>query len=113
MERRDAEHLTDNVIDILKDLKISVHNCRGKSYDNASNVDGKYSGVQAGIKNFNSLAHFVPCSTHSINLFSAYAAECCVNTISYFGFVQNLSSLWSLYPQVEAVHKFKVSEIAF
>jgi len=39
-EGHDAEHLTNNVISILKQLKISILNCRGESYDNASNMAG-------------------------------------------------------------------------
>jgi len=84
MEGRDAEHLTNNVINILKDLKISINNRRDQSYDNASDMAGKYSGVQARIKNINPLAHFVTCSAHSLNLVGSCAAQCCVNAISFF-----------------------------
>ena len=95
MEEHDAERLTNNVINILKDLKISIHNRRGQSY-NASNMAGKNSGVEARIKNLNPLAHFVPCSAHSLNLVGSCAAECCVNAISFFRFVQNLYNFFAV-----------------
>ena len=103
MEGHDAAHLTNNVINILKDLKISINNCRGQSYDNASNMAGKYSGVQARIENINPLAHFVPCSVHSLNIVSSCAAECCVNAISFFEFVQNLYNFFAV-----STHRWKI-----
>lgn len=33
-----------------------IMNCRGQSYDNASNMSGIYSGLQARIKTINPLA---------------------------------------------------------
>jgi len=50
MEGHDAEHLTNNVINILEDLKISINTCRGQSYDNASNMAGKHSGIKPELK---------------------------------------------------------------
>ncbi|XP_025409880.1 uncharacterized protein LOC112683189 [Sipha flava] len=41
---------------------------RGQSYDNAKNMSGLYSGLQARIKEISPLADFVPCSAHSLNL---------------------------------------------
>ena len=88
---------------MLKDLKIPINNCRGQTYDNASNMAGKYSGVQARIKMLNPLAHFVPCSAHSLNLVGACAAECCVNAISLFGFVQTLYNFFAV-----STHRWKL-----
>jgi len=84
MEGHNAEHLTNNAINILKDLKFQLNNCRGQSYDNTSNMTGKCLGVQARIKNLNTLAYFLPCSAHSLNLVGSCAADCCVNAISFF-----------------------------
>ena len=103
IEGHDAEHLTNNVINILKNLETSINNCRGQSYDSASNMAGKYSGVQARIKNLNPIAHFIPCSAHSLNLVGSCAAECCVNAISFFGFVQNLYNFF-----VVSAHRWKL-----
>ena len=64
---------------------------------------GKYSGVQARIENINPLAHFVPCSVHSLNIVSSCAAECCVNAISFFEFVQNLYNFFAV-----STHRWKI-----
>ena len=55
---------------------INIKNCRGQNYDNASNMSGKYNGMQAHIKNHNPLAMWIPCAAHSLNLVGKYAVEC-------------------------------------
>ena len=79
----------------LKELDIDLMDCHGQSYDNASNMAGKYSGLQARIKNKNPNADFIPCSAHSLNLVGACAAECCLEAVSFFGFIQNLYNFFS------------------
>ena len=44
-----AKALTDTVVDFLNDNKIPLSNCRGQSYDNASNTFGRCTGLQARI----------------------------------------------------------------
>lgn len=61
---------------------------RGQSYDNASS--GKYKGLQARIKDHNSLAEYVPCTAHSLNLVGTHAADCCLNVTKLFMFVQEI-----------------------
>ena len=70
-------------------------NCRSQSYDNASNMSGVYKGVQACIKEMNSLAEVVPCSAHSLNLVGNNDADCCVDATSFFGIVQRLYNFLS------------------
>lgn len=45
-----AESLTTNIVSPLEEFKIIIKNCIGQSYNNASNMSGKYSGLQARIK---------------------------------------------------------------
>uniref|UniRef100_A0A8C5E2Z2 TTF-type domain-containing protein n=1 Tax=Gouania willdenowi TaxID=441366 RepID=A0A8C5E2Z2_GOUWI len=90
-----AEHMEETLKSELKELDIDLMDCRGQSYDNASNMAGKYSGLQARIKNKNPNADFIPCSAHSLNLVGACAAECCLEAISFFGFIQNLYNFFS------------------
>ncbi|KAF0724553.1 zinc finger MYM-type protein 1-like [Aphis craccivora] len=68
----------------------------GQSYDNASNMSGIYSGVQARIKSINALADFVPCSAHSLNLVGKNAASCCYEANAFFGLIQNLYNFFSI-----------------
>ncbi|XP_062904949.1 zinc finger MYM-type protein 1-like [Mobula hypostoma] len=65
MEGHSAEQLTQGLLDFLKENDIDIKDCRGQSYDNASNMSGKYSGLQARIKELNEFADYIPCFAHS------------------------------------------------
>ncbi|XP_068203911.1 zinc finger MYM-type protein 1-like [Palaemon carinicauda] len=60
--------IATTVLDFLKEKNISVLECRGQSYDNASNMSGKYQGTQQIIKNECSEAEYIPCMADSLNL---------------------------------------------
>ena len=47
-------------------------------------MSGVYRGVQACIKEINSLAEFVPCSAPSLNLVGNKVADCCVLCVCPF-----------------------------
>lgn len=91
----DGETLSKVILETLSEYGISISDCRGQSYDNASNMSGKYGGVQARLKRVNKLVEFVPCSAHSLNLVGTCAAECCVHAVSFFGMVQALFNFFS------------------
>lgn len=90
-----AKNLSETIIEFLSSNSISLANCRGQSYDNAANMSGIYTGVQARICEVNELACFVPCAGHSLNLVGVKAAECCQNSILFFDFVQRLYSFFA------------------
>uniref|UniRef100_A0A8C6MBU8 TTF-type domain-containing protein n=1 Tax=Nothobranchius furzeri TaxID=105023 RepID=A0A8C6MBU8_NOTFU len=94
-----AEHMEETLKFELKELDTDLMDCRGQSYDNASNMAGKYSGLQARIKNKNPNADFIPCSALSFNLVGACAAECCIEALSFCGFIQNLYNFFSASTQ--------------
>ncbi|XP_035228503.1 zinc finger MYM-type protein 1-like [Stegodyphus dumicola] len=85
-----VEDLAKVILETFKNHDLDVANCRGQSYDNASNMSGVYSGPQVRIKQVNSLMDFVPCSTHSLKLVGSCAAESCQGTVSFFGILQSL-----------------------
>jgi hypothetical protein len=70
-----ADHLADVITSLLKDNNISLMNCRGQSYDEAANMSGHYSGLQAGLKEQNKYALYVPCAGHSINFVGVQAVD--------------------------------------
>lgn len=45
-----AENMFNGLEQFLDENDISIHDCRGQSYDNASPMSGKYNGVQALVK---------------------------------------------------------------
>lgn len=89
-----AENLSTVLQTKLEDLEIIINYCRGQSYDNASNMSGKYNGLQARITEKSKSAHFVPCPSHSLNLVGNSAAESCSEAARYFENVQCLHNFF-------------------
>lgn len=81
-----AENMSAVVTKILEELGLDISNLRGQSYDNASNMSGIYSGLQARIRELSPLAHYVPCAAHSLNLVGSAAASICVGATSFSHF---------------------------
>ena len=63
-----AQEMFNALMEFLKIHDLDLGNCRGQSYDNASAMSGKYNGLQAKVREKNSLASWIPCTTHSLNL---------------------------------------------
>ncbi|CAH2315362.1 zinc finger MYM-type 1-like [Pelobates cultripes] len=85
-----SEQLAEVVLTTLKSYDLDIANCRGQSYDNASNMSCHYRGLQARILERNPLAVYIPCSAHSLNLVGKHAAESCPEACSFFGLLQYL-----------------------
>ena len=60
-----AQEMFNALIECLKIHDLDLGNCRGQSYDNASAMSGKCNGLQADVREKNSLASWIPCTTHS------------------------------------------------
>ena len=50
MQGHTGKELAESLIEFLKAHDIAIANYRGQSYDNASNMSGKYNGMQAIIR---------------------------------------------------------------
>jgi len=79
----------------FKKYNLDVCYLKGQSIDNAKNMSGIYSGVQARIKQVSPLADFVPCSVHSLNLVEFCAANCYKEANDFFLFIQNIFVFFS------------------
>jgi hypothetical protein len=90
-----GKHLSDTIIKFLFDYEIDISDCRGQSYDNASNMSGIYNGCQKFIRYLNSLAHFIPCADHTLNIIGKNGAECCPESIEFFEMLKELYNLFS------------------
>ena len=93
--QHDPESTTNHILHTLTKYEINLDNCRGQSYNNASNLFGKYTGVQARLKALNSLIHYIPCSAHLLNLIGSCAAESFINAVLLFGFLQSFYKFFS------------------
>ncbi|XP_025200593.1 zinc finger MYM-type protein 1-like [Melanaphis sacchari] len=90
-----SETLETAVLSFLTKHDIDINNCRGQSYDNAANMSGIYSGLQARIVKKNPYAYYVPCAAHSLNLVGTCVAECVKEGLSFFNTIQHLYSFFS------------------
>ena len=77
--------LSNGILELLDEHNIDISNCRAQSYDNASNMSGKYVGLQACFKEKNNLAFYVPCVGHSLNLVGKCSVEVSTYAKNFFG----------------------------
>nr|XP_055031053.1 zinc finger MYM-type protein 1-like [Misgurnus anguillicaudatus] len=87
--------LCETFLTHLETLGLDLCNCRGQSYDNGSNMQGKKHGVQKRLLELNEKALCVPCGSHTLNLVVGDAAKSSVMSISFFGLLQRLYTLFS------------------
>jgi len=90
MDGKDAQDVSNLILEKLEKDGIDIQNCRGQSYDNASVMSGKYSDVQARIKEINGKAEYINCTNHSLNLAGKNAASVSVNSVTFFETVEQV-----------------------
>ena len=95
MQGHSGREQAESLLEFLKTHGVDIADCRGQSYDNASNMSGKYNGMQAIIRQHSEMAHYVPCAAHSLNLVGQSAADCCLAAVAFFNFLQGLYSFFS------------------
>lgn len=95
MEGHTADQIAESLFEFLGAAGIDIKDCRGQSYDNASNMSGQYNGVQARVKNVSPYASFIPCFAHSLNLVGQCAADCCEEATKFFLFLESLYTFFS------------------
>ena len=86
-----GQSLTDCVTAMVENLGLDFSNCRGQSFDNASNMSSRYNGLQAHLKQRNPLIHYGPCAPHSLNLVGVNSIEASSLEVGqYFDLLQSL-----------------------
>ena len=99
IEKHEGKYLFETLKSFIDECGIKLEDCRGQTCDNASNMSGTYSGVQARFHQVKTLAEWVPCAAHSLNLVWTAAAKSCIDAVRFFCIVQRLytflSAWWS------------------
>jgi len=95
IQEHGSEYLANTILAFLEENQIPIEDCRGQTYDNASNMSGAYSGLQARLQELCKLAIFIPCAGHSLNLVGTKAAECVMTATSYFQLLQKLYTFFA------------------
>ena len=87
------------VVETLQEHNIPLSDCRAQAY--GPNMAGSYTckGVQAQILEMCPAAIFSPCGCHTLNLCGNDAAECIPESITFFGTLQTIYSLFSSSPK--------------
>jgi hypothetical protein len=95
MESHKGKDIAQIIFDFLEKNKLDIKNCRGQSYDNASNMSEKYNGVQAQILKSCIYALYLPCMAHSLNLVGQCAVENCKEATELFSLIQSIYVFYS------------------
>uniref|UniRef100_H3AFS4 TTF-type domain-containing protein n=1 Tax=Latimeria chalumnae TaxID=7897 RepID=H3AFS4_LATCH len=81
-EKHSGQDIAKSLLKFFEKIGVNIADCQGQSYNNASNLSGKYEGMQAWIRERSENAVYIPCCAHSLNLLTCFTA------ISFFSFVQ-------------------------
>ncbi|XP_050066902.1 zinc finger MYM-type protein 1-like [Aphis gossypii] len=108
-----AEYLFSTIKAMFDKVGLDIKNCVGQSYDNAANMSGKYTGLQARIKELSPVATYVPCAAHSINLVGVNAVSSSTTTVNYFGVVQALYVFFSSSPRSQHHKHIKALRLGY
>ena len=84
-----GEKIAEQILNVFEKLDAGFGKRRGQSDDNAANMAGKYNGVQQKILK-NEFSKFIPCAGHSLNLVGRAAVNSCLDTVNFFGEVNEL-----------------------
>ena len=95
VNKKDAESLVRKMLEKLAEDSISINDCRGQSYDNASVMAGVKGGVQRKIIEINPKAVFVNCENHSLNLACVHASEVQPVVVTFFGTVEKVFTFFT------------------
>ena len=57
MQGHSGRELAESLLEFLKTPGVDIADCRGQSYNNASNMSGNYNGIQAIIRKHREMAH--------------------------------------------------------
>ena len=90
-----AAELKHSICTFLEKHQIKLSDCRPQPYDHASNMSGKYSGLQATIWEKNPLANYIPYFTHSLNVVSHSAVDNIAVASKFFESVENIYCFFS------------------
>lgn len=106
----------DNYFDVLKkclrkfDLDFSM--CRGQSYDGASTMSGRYSGLQSKVKELSPLSLYIHCCAHNLNLVLIDSIKSSIDAVSFFGTLESLYTfLTSSLPRLHILEEEQKKQV--
>ena len=98
-----SETIVNSIKDILIRCHLSLDNCRGQTYDGASNMMGKRSGVSAKICREQPKAKTIHCQGHSLSLAVKSLTQGCAILRDTLGTVAEICVLVKYSPKREKI----------
>lgn len=95
MQQQTSQNFENVVLDSLKNMNINIEKCRGQGYDGAANMSGKYSGLQARIKNKVPTADYIHCAAHNLNLVLNDSVQNIVEIRNFYGHLETIYLFFS------------------
>ena len=98
------------IINLVRDLGLTMDNCRGQSYDGAGNMAGRYVGASTLIQHQFPKAIYVHCMNHRLNL--CVADTCSLAMVQdMMGTVRKLSEFFRNSPKRQYHLVVKIKEL--
>ena len=98
-----ADELLKSIVGRLEELRVPFTNLVAQTYDGASNMSGKYNGLQAKFKELaGERVIFVHCYAHTLNLVLSDAACASLDVAKLF---QNLQALYVMVSKSQPIHQ--------
>ena len=98
------------IINLVRDLGLTMDNCRGQSYDGAGNMAGRYVGASTLIQHQFPKAIYVHCMNHRLNL--CVADTCSLAMVQdMMGTVRKLSEFFRNSPKRQNHLVVKIKEL--
>jgi len=83
-----ASGFADQIVENIKNDGLDISKLRGPSYDGAAVMAGIYNGVQTKIKAHSSLAEYIHCNAHNLNLVLNDTMTASIEIQNFFSIIQ-------------------------
>lgn len=90
-----AESLCESLLNSLKKANVNLNFIVGQSYDGASNMRGRHSGLRTRMLEYANRAQFVWCHAHRLNLVIESMLGCCTDIRKVLGLIQELYNFFN------------------
>ena len=106
-----GENLLQTLLETLGKHGLRFEDCRGQGHDNGANMVGRYKGVLSRFLGTNSREVFVPCGCHSLNLVISDAARSSRASLTLFGVIQRIFTVFSASTQRWKILKHRLPNL--
>ena len=112
VDQTDAATLSSTLKDVLIRCGLPLSNCRGQTYDGASNMSGHLSGVASRLKQEEPRAFYVHCVAHCLNLCLQDCAHQCPCIRDALALANDMSTLIHSSPKRLALFRYLKEQLS-